>query len=87
MDYWLVHWSHSSPDDPVWMAYEVTDDKAVPRMIEHYADGRTDRLRVEDQGGPSLVHGDFEIELTDSDEFTTTEISAEEFERRWNKSF
>jgi hypothetical protein len=85
MRYWLVLWHQTSPDLPIWMFYEVTEDGFVPRMIEHYPDGRTDRRIAAAEGAPSLVHSNFydpDIDPADP-EFTTIEVSAEEFARRW----
>jgi len=88
MRYWLVHWHQTSPDFPTLIIYEVTDDGFVPRMIEQYQDGRTDRLSAAAQGAPSLVHMDFydpDMDMT-GPEFTSLEVSAEEFARRWTDS-
>ena len=88
MKYWLVHWHQTNPAFPVWTVCEVTDDGSVPRMIEHYSDGRTDCLSAAEEGAPSMVHGDFydpDVDPTDP-EFTTLEISADEFARRWTQA-
>ncbi len=85
MRYFLGTWAHDSPDDPVRMAYEVTEDRAVLRRIESFPDGRTECETAADQGLVSLVHGDCDVssfELNDLT-MTLTEITAQEFERLW----
>jgi hypothetical protein len=41
-EYIRAHWKHNHPDEPVEMHYEVLPDRAVPRMVEVFADGRAE---------------------------------------------
>jgi hypothetical protein len=64
-EYLRVLWKQDDPETPVEMLYEVNDDRAVPRMVEIFADGRAtyNTLARESERYPrftgrSLVDGD-----------------------------
>jgi hypothetical protein len=41
-EYIRALWKHDLPDEPVEMHYEVLPDRAVPRMVEVFADGHAE---------------------------------------------
>ena len=87
MPYYHSTWTHDSPDDPVWMAYEVTDERNVVRLIEHFALGWTDYREAAQEECVSLLDRPFEPSEADLDPTVTVEeITAEAFEALWSKS-
>ena len=74
------------PDgEPAHLFYEVDVHGTVPRVVERYADGHSQRNSLELDGGPwgevpSLVDMDWEQAI---DGFAVEEISREAFEREW----
>ena len=58
-------WKHDFADEPVEMHYEVLPDRAVPRIVEIFADGRAEADTLESHArryplfqGISLIDGD-----------------------------
>jgi hypothetical protein len=78
-------WTHDRPDDPVWMAYEVTDEGQVTRLIEHFAVGWTDYREAAREDCESLVDGPFEPSAFEGDAMTLREITPEWFAGLWRK--
>jgi hypothetical protein len=60
MKYYHGTWTHKLPDQPDWMAYEVSDEGAVLRMIEHFALGWADYRDASLEGSSSLVDQAFD---------------------------
>ena len=86
MRYYHATWSHDRPDEPVWMAYEVTEDGKVPRMVEHFALGWTDRREATREDCESLLDGAFDPPEFEADATVTLrEIAAEEFLSLWDR--
>jgi hypothetical protein len=73
-EYIRAHWKHDHPGEPVVMHYEVLADRAVPRMVEVFADGRAeaDALAWHAHRHP-LFQG---ISLIDGDMPTAAELRA-----------
>jgi hypothetical protein len=85
MKHFRATWTHDRPDEPVWMAYEVSEDGRVTRMIEHFAVGWTDYREAAREESESLIDQAFDPAAFDDPSMTLREITAEEFEGRWRK--
>ena len=87
MEYFYGTWAHDHPDYPVWMAYEVNQDRDVVRMIEHFADGRTDYREAALEGWRSLSDQPFDGPDFEFDEpgLTFAGMTAEVFEGLWRE--
>ncbi len=85
MTYFYGTWEHDFPDDPVWMAYEVTSDGAVVRRIESFPSGRTEYETAADEGVVSLIDTTFDLTTFDLSDPTMSlvEITAQVFEELW----
>jgi len=78
-------WVHDRPDDPVWMAYEVSDEGHVTRMIEHFAVGWTDYRSAVQEESESLTDGPFDPAAFEDGSMTLREITADWFAGLWRK--
>lgn len=85
MKHYHATWTHDRPDEPVWMAYEVAEDRTVLRMVERFAIGWTDYRDAAREDSPSLLDQPFDPSDMDLDAtMTLREITAEEFEALWD---
>ncbi len=86
MKYYHATWSHAVPDEPVWMAYEVSDEGHVLRMVEHFAIGWTDYREAWREESESLIDAPFDPAGFGTDDAPTLrEITAAEFETLWDQ--
>ncbi len=85
MTYYHATWAHDLPDEPAWMAYEVSDEGHVTRMIEHFAVGWTDYREAVREEVESLIEAEFDPAAFDDDSMTLREITAEWFGGLWAK--
>ena len=84
-----VVWHHDAPDEPVVLWSEIGDDGYERRKVDEYRDGRLDRADATTSTGTTVL-GDQRVpplhEIDADDEFTAVAISAEEFQRVWDRA-
>ena len=85
MKHYHATWVHDRPDDPVWMAYEVSDEGHVTRMIEHFAVGWTDYRSAAQEDCQSLIDQPFDPAAFEDGAMTLREITADWFAGLWRK--
>ena len=85
MKHYHATWAHDLPDEPVWMAYEVSDEGHVTRMIEHFAVGWTDYREASQEEAESLLDRAFDPAAFDQDGMTLREITEDWFAGLWRK--
>jgi hypothetical protein len=83
--HYIVTWAHNYPDDPVWMAYEVTDNGGVVRLIERFPNGRTELRNAAEEGCRNLLDAPFIPSEFDPSHptVTLTEVTGEVFDHFW----
>lgn len=85
MKHYHATWVHDRPDDPVWMAYEVTDDGRVTRMVERFAVGWTDYREAAREEAESLIDQPFDPAAFEDEAMTLREITPDWFAGLWAK--
>ncbi len=85
MKYYHATWAHDLPDEPVWMAYEVSEEGHVLRMIERFAVGWTDYREAAREEAESLIDRAFDPSAFEQDSMTLREITPDWFEGLWRK--
>ncbi len=85
MKHYRATWDHDLPDEPVWTAYEVTDEGRVLRMIEHFAVGWTDYREAAAEDCESLVEPAFDPSAFGGPGATLLEITPDWFAGLWRK--
>ncbi len=86
--YQKVFWHHDLQGEPVVLYSEIDAGYEV-RKVEVYRDGRHDYAGASQSAGTTVlgekVMPDVD-EINEDPEFSAEEISAEEFERVWNRA-
>ncbi|EYD77351.1 hypothetical protein Rumeso_01058 [Rubellimicrobium mesophilum DSM 19309] len=85
MKYYHAAWTHDLPDEPVWMAYEVSEDGNVTRMVEHFAVGWTDYRMATREECENLIDQPFDPAAFDEEAMTLREITPDWFAGLWRK--
>ena len=89
MKYIRVRWTHTFPDEPVWLYSELDEKRQEVRKVELYADGRVDvasgtrstgTTELSEVSIPSLD------EINSDSQFAAVEIDRDEFERAWSNA-
>ena len=82
--YYLATWADPAPDEPAWMALEIEEDGACPRLVEHYELGWTGTREAAREESDSLLDDPFDPEAVALDPaMTLREIPAETFAALW----
>ena len=85
MKYYHVTWAHDLPGEPVRMAYEVSDEGHVTRMIEHFAVGWTDYREAAREESESLIDQPFDPAAFGDAAISLREITSDWFAGLWAK--
>lgn len=85
MKYLRVKWTHSNPDEPVWIFTELDSDEVEVRKIECFANGFCDYATpTTSTGTTALDTGPLPLEkLAQDPQLDPVEITEEEFEKVW----
>jgi len=89
MNYLKVKWTHTSPDEPVWLYSEVDDKRWEVRKVEIFADGRmcfADRQRSSGTTGLGQEPLPELADISADPEFEPSVISGQEFEVVWQSA-
>ncbi|MBP1806109.1 hypothetical protein [Rubellimicrobium aerolatum] len=85
MLHYHLTWTDPRPDEPDWMACEVSEEGHVTRLVEHFALGWTDWREATREERDSLWADPFAPPGPD-DGVALREIAPEDFEALWNQS-
>jgi hypothetical protein len=86
MKYQKVRWLHNSPNEPIWVFEEISDERYEQRKVEVFPDGsfgyadqtqESQGTRLAWEPVPSLA------DIALDPQFEPKEISQEEFENFW----
>ena len=87
MKYVRLKWNHSNPDEPIWLFSEVNAEGHEVRKIECFQNGFCDIATASRSSGTAalitLPLPDLTALAKRDPEFTSIEISREEFEQVW----
>ena len=86
--YQKVLWHHDHPDEPV-MLYSEIDSGFEVRKVEVYRDGRHDHADGSHSTGTTMLGEQLMPdvdEINQDPEFSAVTITAEEFERVWQRA-
>jgi hypothetical protein len=88
MNYIAVDWLHANPTEPIVLYSELGDDNTEIRKVEVFADGSAGFATATTQkGGTKLAIEPLPSigEIGKDQQFLPRAISAEEFDRIWDK--
>ena len=88
MKYLRVKWTHTNPDEPVWLFSELDEQGRELRKLECFRSGFCDYATPTESTGNTSLNARPISALTGSahdPEFLPVEISQEEFEKVWKK--
>jgi hypothetical protein len=88
MKYIRVKWSHSFPDEPIWLYSELDEDRWEVRTVEVYGDGHQGYAsEAESYGSTGLSEEPIPplAEIAANPVFEPAEITKEQFEQVWAK--
>ena len=88
MKYIRVKWNHTNPDEPVWLFSELDLEGKELRKLECFKNGFCDFATKENSSGSTKLSTQFLptlATLARDPEFTSVEITKEEFEDVWKK--
>lgn len=86
--FFIAHWHHEEPDDPIRIYEEVGDDRTELRKIEEFRDGTLARADSINDGQTSLTWEPMPdiVEIEDQVEFSVEVITVEQFETMWARA-